>query len=183
VTAAQNPNASAAVQVEPRALRALYEIGIAIGGVLDLAELARLVTFHARDLLDADGAVLHLWDDETQLFTELDSNEIDGGISRGGRLQRGQGIAGQAALQRSVLVIEDYAAWPLAVPGAVERGLRSALAVPLLVADRLVGVLAARFAQPRTIHEHQTHILKLLAAQVAPALDAVRLHAAQSRLL
>jgi GAF domain-containing protein len=183
VTAAQDPNASAGELVEPRALRALYEISLAIGGVLDLAELARLVTFHARDLLDADGSVVHLWDEETQLFTELDSNHIDGGIARGGRLQIGQGIAGQTALQRSMLVIEDYPAWPQAVPGAVESGLRSALAVPLLVNDRLVGVLATRFTKSRTITDQQTHLLKLLAAQVAPALDAVRLHAAQGRLL
>ena len=100
-----------------------------------------------------------------------------------GVLRMGQGIAGQAALRRSVLVIEDYPSWPHAVPGAVESGLRSALAIPLVVADRVIGVLAARFTVPQAFTGEHELVLSLLAAQVAPALEAVRLHAAQTRLL
>jgi diguanylate cyclase (GGDEF)-like protein/PAS domain S-box-containing protein len=168
--------------IQARAFRALYDISIAIGGVLDRTELARVVTYHARELLAADGAVLHVWNDEANGFQELNSTTLDAGM-RSGVLSMGQGIAGQAALHRSVLVIEDYPNWPHAVQGAVEQGLCSALAAPLVVGERVIGVLAARFTAPRRITTQHEFILTLLAAQVAPALEAVRLFAAQSRLL
>jgi len=168
--------------IQTRVLRALHEIAVAIAGVLDQTELARLVTAHARELLEADGSVLHGWDEEADGFQQLSVSTNDAGV-KGGVLRMGQGIAGQAALQRSVLVIEDYAHWPHAVPEAVERGLCSALAVPLVAADQVIGVLAARFTAQRRFTPEHALVLSLLAAQVAPALDAVRLHAAQRRLL
>jgi GAF domain-containing protein len=168
--------------MQTRALRALHEIAVAIAGVLDQAELARLVTYHARELLEADGAVLHGWDEDAGGFQKLSCTTTDAGLS-GDLVRMGQGIAGQAALHRSVLVIEDYPNWPHAVPGAVHSGLRSALATPLVVADRVIGVLAARFTKPLKMTQQHELVLSLLAAQVAPALDAVRLYAAQTRLL
>jgi diguanylate cyclase (GGDEF)-like protein/PAS domain S-box-containing protein len=177
--ASRSPDTS---PIQARTFRALYDISVAIAGVLDWTELARLVTHHARELLAADGAVLHVWNDDADGFQELNSSTLDAGI-RSGVLRMGQGIAGQAALHRTVLVIEDYPNWPHAVQGAVEKGLRSALAVPLVVGDRVIGVLAARFTAPRQLTTQHEFILTLLAAQVAPALEAVRLFAAQSRLL
>jgi diguanylate cyclase (GGDEF)-like protein/PAS domain S-box-containing protein len=168
--------------LQARTFRALYDIAVAIAGVLDWTELARLVTYHVRELLDADGAVLHVWDEDADGFQELSSNTLDAGL-RGGVLRMGQGIAGQAALHRSVLVIEDYPNWAHAMQSAVESGLRSALAAPLVVGDRVIGVLAARFTATRQLTLQHESILTLLAAQVAPALDAVRLYAAQTRLL
>jgi diguanylate cyclase (GGDEF)-like protein/PAS domain S-box-containing protein len=174
--------ASDGLLIQPRVLHALHEIAVAIAGVLDQAELARLVTYHARELLGADGSVLHGWDDDADGFLELSASTTDAGLA-GGVLRIGQGIAGQAALRRSVLVIDDYPSWPHAVREAVDSGLRSALAIPLVVAGRVIGVLAARYTVSQALTDQHELILSLLAAQVAPALDAVRLHAAQTRLL
>src|ERR1700694_5795149 len=120
------PETSDAPPMEARAFRALHEIAVAIAGVLDQAELARLVTDHARELLAANAAVLHGWFDEPDGFRELNTSRTDAGLM-GGILRMGQGIAGQAALQRSIVVIDDYPNWPLAVASAVESGFWSGL--------------------------------------------------------
>jgi GAF domain-containing protein len=87
------------------------------------------------------------------------------------------------ALQRSVLLVGDYARWPEAVPIAIGRGVGSALAAPLLVGERLIGVLTAYFGQPAVPGDAHAELLSLAAAQVAPALESVKLHAVQTRLL
>jgi diguanylate cyclase (GGDEF)-like protein/PAS domain S-box-containing protein len=154
---------------------ALHEIAVAIGAVRDFEELARFVIGRACDLLGADGAVLDVVDERAGVVREISafgpSNQFPT------TLRLGDGISGQAAAQRKVVVVEDYATWAHAVPIAVEQGVRSAMAAPLLVADRLIGVLAVHFFSSQRIVREQAEVLSLLAAQVAPALDAAQLQA------
>jgi hypothetical protein len=70
----------------------MHEIAVEIARVLDRAELARLVTHHARELLGADGSVLYGWDDDADGFLELSTSGTEAG--RADKvLQIGQGIA------------------------------------------------------------------------------------------
>src|SRR5207302_4959379 len=117
------------------------------------------------------GAVLRAWDERGNLLCEVPSND-QVTCTFAGALQPGEGIAGQTALRREVLAIEDYAAWEHAIPTAIERGVRSAVAAPLLVGDRVIGVLTALFHSPSRFDNQQTDVLKLLVAQVAPAVAA-----------
>lgn len=55
------------------------------------------------------------------------------------------------------------------------------LAAPLLVNDRAIGTLAVLSSRPRRFRRREEQILELLAAQVAPALEAARLHADSER--
>src|SRR6266852_4995105 len=57
--------------------RALHEIGVAIGGILDPPELAHLVADHARELLHAGGAGLYVSDDSSQHLKPLHSSDAD----------------------------------------------------------------------------------------------------------
>ncbi|MBV9547651.1 MAG: hypothetical protein JOY61_25035, partial [Chloroflexi bacterium] len=45
-----------------RIFRALHELAVAVGGVLDPVELARLVVESARELLDAGAVALYTYD-------------------------------------------------------------------------------------------------------------------------
>jgi PAS domain S-box-containing protein len=58
----------------------------------------------------------------------------------------------------------------------VEAGIKSAAAVPLLVGDRAVGVLLARTYRSTRFADDDLKLMRLLAAQAAPALEAARLH-------
>lgn len=150
---------------------------MAVGGVLDPVELARLVENHAAELLGADRAFLHLWDEQEGLLRLL--NVSDGSEpSPRPHIRPGEGVAGRAFQSRSPLVIEDYPSWKHARTDMVAHGLHDILSVPLMVADRAVGTLTARYCQPHACTPSHVHNLSLLAAQVAPALEAARLYSA-----
>ena len=160
----------------PHAFEALHEIAVAIGAVRDFDDMAGFITGRACALLSADGSVLDIWDERAQLIRAVAAHgTLVGSIPSASRL--GQGIAGQTAERREPMVIEDYPNWPYAVPSAVARGVRSAVAAPLLVADRLLGVLIVHFHTPQQFAEHHAQLLALFAAQVAPALRSAELHA------
>jgi len=72
-------------------------------------------------------------------------------------------------------MVDDYLSWAHAGGWAVESGVRSAMAVPLQVADRRTGALSVRAYVPRQWTDDEVQTLTLLAAQMAPALEAARL--------
>ena len=59
---------------------------------------------------------------------------------------------------------------------ASESGIRAALAVPLMVGDEPIGLLAAYPARPRPLSSGERALLAALAAQIAVAVQNARLH-------
>jgi diguanylate cyclase (GGDEF)-like protein/PAS domain S-box-containing protein len=166
---------------DPHTFQALHEIAVAIGAVHDFDDLARFVSERACELLDANGSVFDVWDERAGLVREVSTSgsEI---AAPGSAVRLGEGLVGQTAQRREAVVVEDYVSWEHALPGAIERGVRSAVAAPLLVADRLIGVLMVHFDSPQRFVHEQAEVLALLAAQVAPAIDSALLYAERTKL-
>jgi GAF domain-containing protein len=99
----------------------------------------------------------------------------------GPRVRPGEGAVGQAFATREPVAVEDYPAWDQALPHAIALGVRTVLAVPLLVGERALGVLAVRTHTPHAYPPEQVQLLALLAAQVAPTLEAARLYSEAER--
>ncbi len=164
---------------QTRVFQALHEVAVLVSGVRDPTELARLVVERARDLLDADKAVLHLWDEEHGVLRPLAATAA---VSLSTPpIPSGQGVTGQAFSLRRPVLVRDYAQWAYALPWAIACGVQAAAAMPLLVAERAIGVLAVFFDQRGACSPEQAQALSLLAAQVAPALAAARLFEAERR--
>lgn len=72
--------------------------------------------------------------------------------------------------------IADYAGWSHAGAWARAQGVVAALAVPLQVADHRIGALSVCTYAPRIWADDDVRTLTLLAAQVAPVLEAARLY-------
>jgi signal transduction histidine kinase len=161
---------------QARLLRVLSDVSATAGRNPDAAELVRLAAEEAGKLLDADAVVLYLWDEAQQLLVPAYSNDQHA-PTEDWPLKLGQGAAGQAVLLRRPMLVPHYPTWEHAIPWPIERGLQSVDAVPLLVGDRPVGALVVRFYRPRTHEPGEARALSLLAAQVAPALEAARLYA------
>ncbi len=167
-------------EARTRTFRALHEVAVAVGGLLDPTALARLVVDRALELLHADGVVFYSHDPEAEGLRVL-AHAGRPVIPDSGTWTHRQGAAGQAFARREPVQVEDYAAWPHAVPRAVARGVRAVLAVPLLVGDQAVGALVVHTLTPRRFGLDEVQLLTLLAAQVAPALEAARLYAESER--
>ncbi|HZR99695.1 MAG TPA: GAF domain-containing protein, partial [Chloroflexota bacterium] len=161
-----------------RTFRALHELGLAIAGVLDPAALARLATDRARDLLPIDQAHVYLWDPTDGRLQHLDGN---GPRPAARTIQPGEGATGLAFTRREAVVVENYQRWPSALRHVKARGVRVAAAVPLLVDDRAIGALVAASSRHHRFETTDLRRLSLLAAQVAPALEAARLHVESER--
>jgi CheY-like chemotaxis protein/signal transduction histidine kinase len=161
-------------EARARSFRALHDLAVAASGVLDPDALASLVVHHARELLGVDSGGLFRWDGEAEALRLL-----AGSTSHGTRLERtvnpGEGDVGRAFSQRAAIV-QGPASQPPALAEKAKARARSSLAVPLLVRDRAVGVLAVRSQGQRQFTAEDIQIVGLLAAQIAPTLEAARLY-------
>lgn len=154
-------------------LEALHEVAVSSSGLLDPSTLGRLVVDRARILLGGDDATLLWWDPAVNGLRVL----ADTFLRPFPRIVAvGEGTAGIAFERGEQVLVEDYPGWKYAVPDALARGMKSVIAMPLLVQARPVGALTLSFTTPRRFEAEDLRLLSLLAAQVAPALEAARLH-------
>jgi two-component system, cell cycle sensor histidine kinase and response regulator CckA len=156
-------------------LAALYEIAVQSGGLVDPAALGGLVVDRARSLLGGLDAVLLWWQPKRARLTVLADNS-DKPFGR--NLRAGEGAAGIAFKSGERVVIEDYPKWEHAAKDALARNMRSVIAVPLRARDQLVGALTVSFSTVRRFRDDELRIVDLLAAQVAPVLEAAVLYEA-----
>jgi GAF domain-containing protein len=83
------------------------------------------------------------------------------------RIALGRGVCGTAAMRRETLVVPDVNAFPGHI--ACDSASRSEVVVPLIVADRVAGVLDLDSTQPARFDEIDARGLERLAALFAQA--------------
>lgn len=162
------------MQTPTRAFQALYQLAVAAAGLRDPNTLAGLVVDRARDLLEADAAALYWWFPEQGLLRTVAHNDPQMKVPEP-PFAPGEGAAGRAFESAQPVRVDDYASWFGALESAVEREIRSGLAVPLIVGHRAVGALGIFNHRVRAWHDDDENLLMLMAAQVAPAMEAARL--------
>jgi diguanylate cyclase (GGDEF)-like protein len=115
--------------------------------------------------------IVWLMDDEQKRL--IDSEESDATRSSQARVETGHGVAGRAA-KAGRITFEGPA-------GQVRfsdsnLGPVSAIAIPLIVGARVVGVLEARNDEARVATKEIVEILEMLATHAATAIESARLH-------
>lgn len=167
-SASARPREAAA---QARVFRALNEVALAASSALDPVELARLVTDHARDLVGGWSATL-VWFEGKELRVLADNHPTPFPAED---LAPGKGVSGRIKLTGEVVTVDDYQAWEHAFQWAVDGGVASMIGVPLKVRDELLGCLLVRSREPHFFKPDLRDILLLLAAQVAPSIQAASL--------
>jgi signal transduction histidine kinase/CheY-like chemotaxis protein len=154
-------------------LDALYEVALASSGELDPAVLGRMVVERARDLLGGDESTL-LWYDVGADGLRILADTYVRPFARA--IKVGEGASGMAFQNGEPVIVDDYQHWEHAVPDSLGRGLVGVIAVPLLVRSRPVGALSVSFNSAHQFAAAEVRLISLLATQLAPALEAARLH-------
>jgi GAF domain-containing protein/anti-sigma regulatory factor (Ser/Thr protein kinase) len=138
--------------------------------------LERMVA-RVRDVLEVDTAALFVTDEATQtLVARAAEGADDEQVERDVEIPIGRGFAGRVAELREPLVIEDAEGFDVVSPLLRERGVRSLMGVPLIVEDRLLGVLFVATLTPRSFSERDRALLDLAGTRLAVALDHSRLY-------
>jgi diguanylate cyclase (GGDEF)-like protein len=151
-----DPSERAALWQRERDLEALHDVALAAGRALDPRRLAEFAVHRGRELLHADGASLHWWDDVGRVLRRIASSQ-SGKRHIAIELSPGEVVA-RAAFERGEVV-----------------SIENAVSAPLFVGERIVGTLSAGSGSPRRFTPQEIRVLSLLGAQVAPALEADRL--------
>ena len=168
---------SAVLSSRVEELSSLMEAGTAVNSVLELDEVLRIILRSAIELLGgADGSVMLVGRDG--MLEAVSTYGNDG--ARGVRVNLGDGIAGRVAETREPLLINGIAG-ESEFPNRVERTkpVESAMSVPLVNRDELLGVLNCNAAPERTFTELDLRAFTLFAEQAASAIANARLYESQ----
>ena len=159
-----------------KTLTLLYDISRELTSILDREALLRGIAQHVKKIVDYDVFTVMLWNDRTQLLEGVFAMHFEDTIASRFRVPLGEGITGTAAENRAPVRIPDVRLEPRYIHCETSHGIRSELVVPLLLQDRLIGVLDLESTEPQSFSEEHERLLSALSAFIAIALENSRLY-------
>ena len=174
VTALRQAEHEAARQrLQFQALQALTDTALTH---LALDDLLRELLNRLREVMEVDDASILLLGEETQELYIHATHGLEEGLVYNVHIPIGQGFAGRIATTRQPLIVEDLSTFDVYHPFLKEH-LRSVVGVPLLLGERLLGVVHVGTAAPRHFTEEEAQLLQRVADRIALALDRAALYA------
>jgi phosphoserine phosphatase RsbU/P len=122
-----------------------------------------------RDTLRADTAAVLLLESGTQELVARAARGIEEEVYQNVRVPLRVGFAGRIAAERRPVLLDRVDETTVTNPILWEKGIRTMLGVPLLVGDRLIGVLHVGRLSERPFTDSDTELLQLVAERVASA--------------
>ena len=162
-------------------LNQLIQVTTMLNSTLNLNELLQLIMTSAADLLHAETSSLMLVDEETNELTfEVATGEPGAEVIKY-RVPPGQGIAGWVVENAQPLIIDDPSQDPRFY-GQLDKvtgfETRNILAVPLMVKDRVIGVVEVINKQDAPgFSQKDLELAVALTNQASVAIDNTRMYA------
>ena len=172
------PVANTAARIEPLQIDFLLRLADALNTTLDLNTLMHRVADLVRAVIDYRIFAILLTNDRTQ---DLRMRFQTGHTPEAERMKIkvGHGIVGQAALQRKSIMVDDVNLEENFIKQAPNA--KSELAVPLIVKNKVIGVIDIQSEQVGFFtHEHR-RLLELTASRMGVAIENARLYTRVSR--
>jgi sigma-B regulation protein RsbU (phosphoserine phosphatase) len=156
-----------------RTIRALSRISHEFSSILDLDELLGKIASSVRTLIDYSAfSILMVNPSRTELRHRF-SLRYDQRVSIES-IPIGKGITGAAATDREIVRVHDTAVDARYI--ATDSGIRSELAVPLMLKDVVIGVMNLESERVGFFTEDHARAMSLLAPSVAIAIENARLY-------
>jgi sigma-B regulation protein RsbU (phosphoserine phosphatase) len=156
-----------------RTLKTLANISREFSSILDLNDLLGKIASTVRELINYDAFSILLVDHEAKVLRRLFSIRYDERVNKD-NIPLGKGITGAAASSRQPVRVYDTAKDPRYI--ASHTDIRSETAVPLLLQDRVIGVMDLESDRVGFFTEEHVRTLALLAPQVASSVENARLY-------
>jgi phosphoserine phosphatase RsbU/P len=157
-------------------LTLLYEVSREITSILDREELLRRVAQRVKKLVNYHVFSVMLWNEKTQHLESAFAMRYGDKIHTRYRAQLHQGLTGTAAGERRVLRVNDTLEDPRHIRCELSFDTRSELIVPLVLQDRLIGVLDLESTEANAFTVEHERMLVTLGSYVAIALENARLY-------
>jgi sigma-B regulation protein RsbU (phosphoserine phosphatase) len=172
---------------ETSILRFLVQAAQDLNSSLELDTVFRKVAARTRAVIDCHLFCVMLWNEETRLLEHSFSLCRGEHVPRDVAFPLGVGVSGTCAKLRRAVRIADVRHDPNYVRHRhAEAEIRSELAVPLVIEERLIGVIDLESTEVGAFSEQHEQMLNALASHVAIAVENARLYervARQERLL
>lgn len=158
------------LKVEPL----LLEVADVVNTTLDLDTTLRRVAELVRKVIDYEIFAILLLNEKTQdlriRFQVGYAREVAERI----KIKIGQGVTGQAVQRREAILVDDVSKHPEYISGAPD--VRSELAIPLIVKNRVIGVLNLESQEAGRFTEEHKRLLTLIGSRMAVGIENARLH-------
>ena len=161
------------VDRQNRTLRTLAHLSQEFSSILDLDELLGKIAATIRALINYDAFSIFLVDAEKKVLRHRFSVRYDQRVNLD-NIPLGKGITGAAAESRETVRVLNTLEDPRYIDSHPE--IRSEMAVPLIVQDRVVGVLDVESERIGYFTEDHQRTLSLLAPQIASSVENARLY-------
>ncbi len=160
------------VEQNHKTLKVLTQLTKEFSSILDLDSLLEKIASGVRSLVHYDGFSVLLVDDGEQVLKNRFSLRFDERKTEDIPLSRG--VTGAAVRARHAIRVADTATDERYIETA--SGIRSEVAVPLIVNDRVIGVMDIESERVNFFTEEHSRTLGLLAPQVAASIENARLY-------
>jgi sigma-B regulation protein RsbU (phosphoserine phosphatase) len=161
------------VDRQNRTLKTLSNLSQEFSSILDLDELLGKIAKTIHALVAYDAFSILLVDAERKVLLHRFSERYDQRVNLN-NIPLGKGLTGAAAESREIVRVNDTAVDPRYIASHPE--IRSEIAVPLVVQDRVVGVMDLESERMGFFTEDHSRLLALLAPQIASSVENARLY-------
>lgn len=161
---------------QAKTLTLLYEVSRELTSILDREELLRRIAQRVKRIVDYHVFSVMLWNESTQLLESAFGMLYEDSIPTCMRLPLRRGITGTAAAERRSVRVDDVLNDTRYIRCETGLDTRSELVVPLLLQDRLIGVLDLESTEPNAFTAENERMLLTLGSYIAVALENARLY-------
>src|SRR5215210_568677 len=164
---------------EANFVRALLDISREISRLRKLEETLQLIVDRTRELLDFDLVAVATLDDAQGRTSWKAMSGFRTEAYKNVRFAPGRGTAGRAIAARETVIIEGIGERPdlpaEEFPIHAAEQVRNSLGVPLMIGERVVGVLIAGYRASNRLTEQHIRFVEAMATQIAVAIENARL--------
>lgn len=166
----------AAFPEQAKTLTLLYDVSRELTSILDREELLRRIAQRVKRMVNYHVFSVMLWNEETQLLESVFGMKYENSVEVCMKLPLRVGITGMAAATRRPIRVDDVTKDERFVQ--CEHGVhpRSELVIPLLLQDRLIGVLDLESTESSAFTAENERMLSTLGSFIAVALENARLY-------
>jgi len=157
----------------------LLEVADVVNTTLDLDTTLRRVAELVRKVIDYEIFAILLLNEKAQELRIRFQVGYPHGVAERVRVKVGHGVTGRAAQSRETVLVDDVSK----EPGYIDAipNVCSELAIPLIVKNRVIGVIDIEAREPNYFNDEHKRLLTLIASRMAIGIENARLYTRTTR--